>query len=186
MPPASGRLLDAALAEFNALRAEITGAQSAQSTLVGVGLAAIGVIFGVVFRDRNPDIRLAYAIPFISFAVSALHASYEYRITRIGTYIRHALWPTVQSQVGPSLPSWEDQRFPVRSARPVVVFFDFLIPLLFGVASVLATVLTWNARSVLSWTGIVLTLATTLTPAAVAVLYYQLQRAYAAQSAVGR
>jgi hypothetical protein len=48
--PSSAKSVDVALAEFNALRAEVAGRISAQSTFLGAGLTALGLIAGFVVK----------------------------------------------------------------------------------------------------------------------------------------
>ena len=54
--------VDVALAEFNALRAEIVASANAGNALIGVGLTALAVIVGFVVKDEG-DERLLLAVP---------------------------------------------------------------------------------------------------------------------------
>jgi hypothetical protein len=98
--------VDVALAEFNALRAELVNHMVAQATVMGVGLTALGVIFGFAIRDGG-DRQLLLVVPLVTALVSLLHAGRNYQITLIGSYIRWRLWPYLQGRVGKELPSWE-------------------------------------------------------------------------------
>ena len=105
----SARALDVSLAEFNALRAEILNRSTAQSALIGLGLTAIGVIFGVVASDGG-DESLLLAIPPLAMIVNLIYASETSRIAAIGKYIQLSLWPSLSRQVGGGIPSWEAHR----------------------------------------------------------------------------
>lgn len=77
--PGKDRVVDVALAEFNALRAEIVGHTTAQYAFVGVALTALGVILGLVIREGG-DGRLPLAVPPLTALVSLLHAAISYRL----------------------------------------------------------------------------------------------------------
>lgn len=106
--PAASRAVDAALAEFAALRAEIAGYINTQAALIGITLTAFGVILGIVFA-KDGDSRIAAAIPFLSFLVMLLYASASYKTDKVGRYIEIELWPFIRSQVGDALPSWQSR-----------------------------------------------------------------------------
>lgn len=53
MSTTDGGRVEVALAEYTALRAEILTRLSAQTTLVGVCLTAVGVVFGLALRKRE-------------------------------------------------------------------------------------------------------------------------------------
>lgn len=106
--------LDVALAEFNALRAEINNRMTTQAALVGVGLTALGVIVGLVV-EKQADQRLLLAVPPLALTVNILWAVENRQIGCIGVYIRTTLWPYLCEAVGErrdpttgkGLPSWE-------------------------------------------------------------------------------
>jgi hypothetical protein len=100
------KAVDVALAEFNALRTEIVNHMTAQATLTGVGLTALGVILGFALRGGG-DRELLLTIPLLATLVSLLHAGINYQITLIAGYIRTTLWPYLQGRVDEELPSWE-------------------------------------------------------------------------------
>jgi hypothetical protein len=117
--PHAGRDLDVELAEFNALRAESVVQQTAQTTLVGVGLTALGVVFGLAVK-KGGDNHLLLAVPPLAAIISLIHASVTFRIIRIGDYIRDELWPAIQGQVGP-VPSWQAYLVARRQGRNIIV-----------------------------------------------------------------
>lgn len=98
---------DAALAEFNALRAEICTRMSTVSTLVGVGFTALGAILALVVKDHG-DQRLLLLVPLLAFVVNVLWAIENRQVGFIGRYIRTSLWPYLAG-TDHALPSWEDE-----------------------------------------------------------------------------
>jgi hypothetical protein len=102
--------VDVALAEFNALRAELVSYTNAQSALIGVGLTALAVIVGFVVKDGG-DQRLLLAIPPLATVINLLQAANTYRMGTIGRYIQTSLWPYLQQSVNDvtGLPSWENE-----------------------------------------------------------------------------
>jgi hypothetical protein len=95
-----------ALAEFNALRAEMLSHMTSQAALIGMGLTALGFVFGFAIRDGG-DRKLLLVVPLLAAFVSLLQAGRYYQITVIATYIRKRLWPYLQKRVDEELPSWE-------------------------------------------------------------------------------
>ena len=164
-PPHPGRAVDVALAEFNALRAEILSRTTAQSALVGVGLTAVGVIFGFVAREGAGD-QLLLAVPPVAAAVSLLSAAETYRVKLIGRYIQERLWPHLRDQVGP-LPSWEKEvagRSRHASKLVIALLLDFPATFLFASASAASLLAVEKADKTLVAVGWVLTSVTLLVP----------------------
>lgn|GEM_PF-6405413 len=163
--PYAGRDLDVELAEFNALRAESVAQQTAQATLIGVGLTALGVVFGLAVRIGG-DNRLLLAIPPLAAIISLTHASVTFRIIRIGDYIRTELWPAIQSQVGP-VPSWQAYLVARRQGRNTVVqglLNDGPGMALLAVASVVAVAAVDNVSLLLRLGGVLCTAVTFIAP----------------------
>jgi len=100
------KAIDVAVAEFNALRSELLSRSATQSALVGVGFAAIGIIYSSALGDRG-DQGLLLAIPFIAAAAILAYAGEGFKINAIGSYIRDQLWPFLQARTDAALPSWE-------------------------------------------------------------------------------
>jgi hypothetical protein len=99
------RAVDVAIAEYNALRAEIVSHVTAQAALVGLALTAAGVILGFAVKEGG-DQRLLLAIPPLTLLVVMLHTAENFRAALIGRYIATTLWPSLERQVG-KLHSWE-------------------------------------------------------------------------------
>lgn len=100
---------DVAPAEFAALRAEIVSRLSAQTTLVGVCLTAVGVVFGLALSDKGVPEQVVLVLPPITVCLGLFYA-YNTRATiLLGTYIRTKLWPALERDAanGTALASWE-------------------------------------------------------------------------------
>lgn len=171
-PASPNRAVDVALAEFNALRAEIVSNITAQAALVGLGLTALGVIAGFVAKEGG-DERLLLTIPPLSMLVVLLHTAWTYRSALIGDYIGKTLWPYLETQVGRPLPSWqakvaERRRMTPRSVAKGI-FIDFPAMALFIVASVFALA-RLGERDLLWWMGCLMTLVAFAAPISIALL----------------
>jgi len=119
-PPAKTGV-DVALAEFNALRAELIQLGTAQAAFVGISLTALGVILGSGL-NKDGDENLLLIVPPMGIVVILVYFGFGYRAWSIGDYIRTKLWPYLAEQVGP-IHSWEDyvnaerRKFPSALAR---------------------------------------------------------------------
>src|SRR5437763_15582908 len=94
--PLEQKAIDAAIAEFNALRAQIVAQSAAQSTLVGVGLAASGVAAGYAFSNQG-DPRALTVIPFLMGILLLVYTGATNRLMLTDRYIRTELWPYLQT-----------------------------------------------------------------------------------------
>jgi hypothetical protein len=160
------KAIDVALAEFQALRNEIISHITTQAAVVGLGLTALGVVFGVTVN--NGEERLLLAAPPIALLVVMLHMAETFRCAKIGTYVRDQLWPFLQERVGDeTMPSWEVET--ARIGNPLGAFaraliIDFPAMAIFVVASGAAV---WLAPrfDLLWWLGLAMTLASIAVPA---------------------
>src|SRR5438094_227548 len=89
-----------ALAEFSVLRDEIANRSSAQHTLIGLNLTAIGGIGGFVLSS-HADVRLLLLLPMLSPALGLLFFDHAINIKKIGTYIDKVLRPALVEILGP-------------------------------------------------------------------------------------
>jgi hypothetical protein len=109
------KAVDVAIAEFNALRAEIITALTAQATFTGIAFTAIGVLFGfAVNKDGEPTILLG--APFISALTILAYTGAALRISSLGSYIRSFLWPYIRSKTDELIPSWEHSHYEHRAS----------------------------------------------------------------------
>jgi hypothetical protein len=127
---------DVALAEFNALRAEINNRMTTTAALVGVGLTALGVIVSLVVKEDG-DERLLLTVPPLAIAVNFLWAVENRQVGLIGRYIRTRLWPYLR-EGDDRLPSWEEDCAERRHGLVNVlrsIGTDFALTLVFVVAA---------------------------------------------------
>lgn len=99
--------VDAALAEFNALRGELVAHSTGQTAILGLGLTAVGVVIGVAFGSSSRLILLAI-VPILSAVVIVTYCGEAYRVITIGRYIKIELWPYLRTKSSERLPSWEE------------------------------------------------------------------------------
>jgi hypothetical protein len=137
-PDYPDRAVDVAIAEFNALRAEIVSHVTAQAALVGLALTAAGVIVGFTVKE-GADQRLLLAIPPLTLLVVLLHTAETFRAALIGRYIAEELWEDLEGRVG-KLSSWEAKvaerrEQPPRQRLPEIFLLDFPAMSLFILAS---------------------------------------------------
>lgn len=103
--PADKRI-DVVIAEYNAMRAEITNRTTIQVTLLGTGITAIGIVVGFSVGE-HPDRRLLLLVPVIAAIALFLFVNESYRIHVIGDYIRDCQFEYLRENLDPRLPSWE-------------------------------------------------------------------------------
>jgi hypothetical protein len=161
--------VQAALAEFEGLRAEIISHVNSQAALAGLALTAVGVIVGLTVKEGASD-RLLLAIPPLTLFMVLLHIGSSYRLSLIGRYIQKDLWPYIAERVGdPELPSWEAktaERQRSWSEIPVAFFFNFPAMAILIVVSIVSLVLV-NESEFFSWAGWLSVLAAIAAPIAV-------------------
>jgi hypothetical protein len=179
--------VEVALAEFNALRGEMLNHMNAQATLMGIGLTALGFVFGFAIRDGG-DRQLLLTVPLLATFVSLLHAGRYYQISVIASYIRERLWPYLQRQIGEELPSWEMHIAMHRGDRRNFMLshlIDTPAIALFVAASVFALLLVpEDSDPVLRHTGWALTLLSVLCVALVIRVKQRFDRLQAHEEAV--
>lgn len=148
-PKKNDKAADAAIAQYNAMRAEIVGYQNAQAALVGVAVTAIGVLLGLVLQS-SASRQLLVVVPVLCFFVSALYSAYGYKLGQRGDFIRYELWPQVLELTGASVPSWE-LTFQARKETAMGRLADGLLEiwptLLLAVAAAVSTIYAWPSVS---------------------------------------
>lgn len=160
-----------ALAEFNALRAEILNHITAQSAAIGLGVTALGIVVGFVAKE-GADAHLLLIVPPLSMFVILLHTAESYRVWRLGDYIRDQLWPFLEEQAG-ELPSWEAESVRYRLSKGV--FFkaaavDSPAIILFFASSVAALVWVHDLDDALWWAGCAMAVIAIAVPVTVALV----------------
>jgi hypothetical protein len=102
------RWLTAALAEFQALRGEITQRIQLQQVLLGLTITALGALLSVALASKSSRASLLLAAPFVTSALGFAYSDHARRINLLGEYIRDRLWPDVRSLTDDGLSSWEE------------------------------------------------------------------------------
>jgi hypothetical protein len=107
--------LDVALAEYNALRAEIVARITAVHAIVGLGLTAVGIVAGIALaKDGHRSLLLV--LPVVALLVNLLCTAENRAIIGAATFIRVDLWPHLTNYVGET-PCWETFVHERRAAR---------------------------------------------------------------------
>lgn len=161
--------VEIALAEFNALRTEIISHITAQTTVIGLGITALGIIVGFVAKEGADD-HLLLVVPPLSMFVILLHTAEHYRMRMLGDYIRTRLWPFLEERAGP-IPSWEGRVARYRSSQGAfakAIAFDSPAIILFLAASVAALGWVWDYEDNFWRAGWLMTVIALVTPVAVA------------------
>lgn len=147
--------MEAALAEYQALRAEIISNLNSQAALVGLALTAVGVIVGLTVKEGASE-QLLLAIPPLTLFMVLLHIGSSYRLRLMGRYIETDLWPYIAEQVGDEgLPSWEAKTAARQfswEALPVAVFLNSPAMAILLVVSIVALIQV-EGREFFSWVG---------------------------------
>jgi|GEM_PF-4223266 len=97
----------ALIAEYAALRSEITNRIGSQLTLILGAGTIISAIVGVVVSEKA-DVSLLAVIPLVTSVLGFVHTDNARFINYIAKYIRDDLWPALTELAGyEELPSWE-------------------------------------------------------------------------------
>jgi hypothetical protein len=134
----AGRSLTAALAEFQALRAEAVQRIQLQQLIVGLTITAIGALLTVALAGKTSRASLLLATPFVTSALGVAHTDQAHRINDLGIYVRDFLWPYVARRTTPRLPSWEEYFSKCTDARLQGALSTWYILTLFVVSPVVA------------------------------------------------
>jgi hypothetical protein len=103
----SDRALQAALAEFTAIRSLMSMRFQTQVAVLSAGLTAIGVVAGLALQHGG-DRRLLLLVPILASVVATIHTELRIRIHLHGRYVNEKLWPHVTRLTEDEhLPSWE-------------------------------------------------------------------------------
>jgi hypothetical protein len=97
----------ALIAEFTALRAEITSRVGSQLTLILGAGTIISAIVGVVVSEKA-DVSLLAVVPLVTSVLGFVHTDNARFINYIAKYLRDDLWPALTELSGyEQLPTWE-------------------------------------------------------------------------------
>jgi hypothetical protein len=95
------RVVNAALAEFTALRSEMDNANSSQQTIVNINITAAGLIFSFVLAKKADPLLLLVAAAISSALGMYIQGSW-YHVRRIARYIDTTLRPLMIEYTGES------------------------------------------------------------------------------------
>jgi hypothetical protein len=93
---------EAALAEFNALRAGIIARQNSQQALLSIQLTAAGALFSLALSGAGRAAVLLI-LPVITYMLTGRHVAHSYACQSIGIYVRTELSGRVRGGLG-----WEE------------------------------------------------------------------------------
>lgn len=111
------RQLEASLAEFQALRAELVQRLQSQQALYGLCILAIAALLGAALAGKPSHPTILLCIPFVASAVGLAYADQTRRIFHIADYIKKQLWPRIDGFSGGLGKSWEETFSDVMTIR---------------------------------------------------------------------
>lgn len=156
-PPDRNLMINVALAEYTALRAEVTNRISGQDTMLNLYMTATAAIFGLALSGHANSLILL-VLPLLSAAARLLYHNHNLYIRLVSAYLNDQLRPLITDRVGePRLLGWNErsaqyQRGPQRSRLTHAAGLALLFPIPAAVALVLvmprlASPWTWLAWS---------------------------------------
>lgn len=127
-------LADTVLAEFGAMRDEITRRSEDQRALLALNFTVVGVIAAIVFSKDADDkaMNLLFILPFLCSTLGMIWLDHHRRIRQIGDFVRDTLRPVLVAELGDDrvlLSELEaDRRERDYLLMPVWLALAFLIP----------------------------------------------------------
>lgn len=100
-PPDGNLVIDAALAEYTALRAEVTNRISGQDTMLNLYVTATAAIFGLALSGHVNSLILL-VLPALSAAARLLYHNHNLHIRLVSAYLSDQLRPLVTDRLGES------------------------------------------------------------------------------------
>lgn len=149
---------DVALAEFEALRAEMLAIRQTDNLTFSVAFTAIAAIGGFALSKQGGRLEVLLVLPVVLSGLGLLQAQNSRQIDQLAAYIRDCLWERLPVN-GTRYPSWEhyiagSRRFAHGLIARVLIF---VVP---SIASLAITIGQWDTRLFPLWWGDVLILAT--------------------------
>ncbi len=132
-----------ALAEYSALRSEITTRINLQHQVLALHMTAVSVVFSVALSGKDRW-SVLLVIPFISYASSEILASLFRTVEGIAKYIDEELSPKVPGGLG--WESWLIQQKPDSEVRRMTHPYYLLFPGISIVSLVAIGPLAWTGR----------------------------------------
>jgi len=117
------------LAEFNALRTEITSRTGTQNSLTTFTLAATGALGSFAFSSGQSHILILLLLVPLNAATGLLWLENAHSIFKAGNYIKLKLWPELRQLDRSAMSSWEDYLASLQASRPIWLERSiFLVP----------------------------------------------------------
>ena len=155
-PPDRDLVINAALAEYTALRAEVTNRISGQDTTLNLYMTATAAIFGLALSGHT-DSLILLVVPLLSAAARLLYHNHNLYIRLVSAYLNDQLRPLVTDRLGePRLLGWQERtaeyhRGPRRRRLAHPVGLALLFPVPAAVALVLAAPRLASSWAWLAW-----------------------------------
>ena len=107
--PDKNLVISAALAEYTALRAEVTNRISGQDTMLNLYMTAVAAIFGFALSG-HADLLILLVLPLLSTAARLLYHNHNMYIKLVSAYLNEQLRPLVTDRLGePGLLGWHER-----------------------------------------------------------------------------
>lgn len=108
-PPDRNLVISAALAEYTALRSEVTNRISGQDTMLNLYMTAAAAIFGFALSG-HADPLILLVVPLLSAAARLLYHNHNLYIKLVSSYLNDQLRPLVTDRLGePRLFGWHER-----------------------------------------------------------------------------
>ena len=102
-------VISAALAEYTALRAEVTNRISGQDTMLNLYMTAAAATFGFALSG-HADPLILLVLPLLSAAARLLYHNHNLYIKLVSAYLNDQLRPLVTGRLGePALLGWQER-----------------------------------------------------------------------------
>lgn len=152
---------DVALAEYDALRAEILAVEQFEQRAFAGALTVIAAVGGFALAKKDGRLELLMVLPVVLSGLGLLQAHCVQQIAQLGDYIRDHLWTRLPVDISADCLSWEHFiEVSRRRSRPQYLVGGLLVrALVFGLPSVASIVITghqWNTKLAPLWWGDVL------------------------------
>jgi hypothetical protein len=108
-PPDRNLVINAALAEYTALRAEVTNRINGQDTTLNLYMTAAAAIFGLALSGHVNSLILL-VLPLLSAAARLLYHNHNLYIRLVSAYLNDQLRPLVTARLNePRLLGWQER-----------------------------------------------------------------------------
>ncbi|MDQ3983098.1 MAG: hypothetical protein M3271_10510 [Actinomycetota bacterium] len=133
--------VDAALAEFNAIRQEIADRSTTQNTLINLNLTAVAGLVSIIATQEVNESLLLLLCP-ICAALGMLWADHAQTIGDLGTYVNEELRKPLREVAGYAVLAWEEKSQDYRVERNVLLTYRLPLFLIFAGPPIAALLVT--------------------------------------------